>query len=109
ADLRRHEPDPTGRDREEPLVVTASNEIRMRFSPAPTGFLHSGSGRTALFNWLQARHTGGTFILRIEDTDVLRSTDESIEQIQVVMNWIGLDWDEGPFLQSARFDGYLAA
>jgi glutamyl-tRNA synthetase len=65
--------------------------------------------RTALFNWLQARHTGGTFILRIEDTDVARSTDESIEQIQQVMRWIGLDWDEGPYLQSHRFDEYLAS
>jgi glutamyl-tRNA synthetase len=85
------------------------SDIRLRFSPAPTGFLHIGSVRTALFNWLQARHTGGTFILRIEDTDVARSTDESIEQIQQVMRWIGLDWDEGPYLQSHRFDEYLAA
>jgi len=84
-------------------------EMRMRFSPAPTGFLHIGSVRTALFNWLQARHTGATFILRIEDTDVVRSTEESIEQIQIVLRWVGLDWDEGPFLQSLRFDGYLAA
>jgi glutamyl-tRNA synthetase len=86
-----------------------STDIRLRFSPAPTGFLHIGSVRTALFNWLQARHTGGTFILRIEDTDVVRSTEESIEQIKHVMDWIGLDWDEGPYLQSARFDGYLDA
>lgn len=85
------------------------SEIRLRFSPAPTGFLHIGSAHTALFNWLQARHTGGTFILRIEDTDVARSTDESIEQIQQVLRWLGLDWDEGPYLQSQRFDGYLAA
>jgi glutamyl-tRNA synthetase len=89
--------------------VTTNPEIRMRFSPAPTGFLHIGSVRTALFNWLQARHTGGTFILRIEDTDVARSTQESVEQIQVVMRWVGLDWDDGPYLQSARFDDYLAA
>ncbi len=65
--------------------------------------------RTALYNWLQARHVGGTFILRIEDTDVARSTQESVDQIQLVMRWLGLDWDEGPFLQSARFDAYLAA
>jgi glutamyl-tRNA synthetase len=84
-------------------------DIRLRFSPAPTGFLHIGSAHTALFNWLQARHSGGTFILRIEDTDVARSTDESIEQIQQVLRWAGLDWDEGPFLQSHRFDAYLAA
>ena len=85
------------------------SDIRLRFSPAPTGFLHIGSAHTALFNWLQARHAEGTFILRIEDTDVTRSTDESIDQIQQVMRWIGLDWDEGPFLQSHRFDEYLAA
>ncbi len=82
---------------------------RLRFSPAPTGFLHIGSVRTALYNWLYARHVGGTFILRIEDTDVARSTQESVDQIQHVMRWLGLDWDEGPFLQSARFDAYLAA
>jgi glutamyl-tRNA synthetase len=82
---------------------------RLRFSPAPTGFLHIGSVRTALYNWLYARHTGGTFILRIEDTDVARSTQESIDQIQQVLRWVGLDWDEGPHLQSRRFDDYLAA
>ena len=93
------------------LVMSSSThaEIRLRFSPAPTGFLHIGNVRTALFNWLQARHIGGTFILRIEDTDVARSTEESIEQIQQVLRWVGLDWDEGPYLQSARFDDYLAA
>jgi glutamyl-tRNA synthetase len=83
--------------------------IRLRFSPAPTGFLHIGSVRTALYNWLHARHVEGTFILRIEDTDVARSTQESIDQIQLVLRWLGLDWDEGPYLQSARFDTYLAA
>ena len=62
-----------------------------------------------MFNWLYARHTGGTFILRIEDTDVVRSTTEAVEQIQVVIRWLGLDWDEGPILQSARFDRYLEA
>ncbi len=85
------------------------NDVRLRFSPAPTGDMHIGNMRTALYNWLQARHTGGTFILRIEDTDVARSTDESIEQIQHVLRWAGLDWDEGPYLQSARFDQYLRA
>src|SRR5258708_4894796 len=85
------------------------SQARLRFSPAPTGFLHIGSVRTALYNWLYARHVGGTFILRIEDTDVARSTQESVDQIQQVMRWMGLDWDEGPFLQSARFDTYLAA
>jgi glutamyl-tRNA synthetase len=71
--------------------------------------MHVGNARTALFNWLYARHTGGTFILRIEDTDVARSTTEAVEQIQVVLRWLGLDWDEGPVLQSYRFDDYLAA
>jgi glutamyl-tRNA synthetase len=82
---------------------------RVRFSPAPTGFLHIGNARTVLFNWLFARHTDSTFILRIEDTDVARSTQEAIDQIQAVMHWLGLEWDEGPILQSTRFDLYLAA
>lgn len=85
------------------------NQIRLRFSPAPTGYMHIGNMRAALYNWLFARHTGGTFILRIEDTDVARSTSESVQQIQEVLRWAGLEWDEGPYLQSARFDGYLAA
>jgi len=85
------------------------SNARLRFSPAPTGFLHIGSVRTALYNWLHARHVGGTFILRIEDTDVARSTQESVDQIQQVMHWLGLEWDEGPYLQSTRFDTYLTA
>ncbi|HUI50017.1 MAG TPA: glutamate--tRNA ligase [Acidimicrobiia bacterium] len=85
------------------------SQVRLRFSPAPTGFLHIGSVRTALYNWLHARHVGGTFVLRIEDTDVARSTQESVDQIQSVMHWLGLEWDEGPYLQSARFDAYLGA
>jgi glutamyl-tRNA synthetase len=85
------------------------SDVRLRFSPAPTGFLHIGSVRTALYNWFYARHVGGTFILRIEDTDVARSTQESVDQIQQVMRWLGLDWDEGPYLQSTRFDTYLDA
>ena len=85
------------------------SQARLRFSPAPTGFLHIGSVRTALYNWLYSRHVAGTFILRIEDTDVARSTQESVDQIQHVLRWLGLDWDEGPYLQSARFDAYLAA
>jgi glutamyl-tRNA synthetase len=83
--------------------------MRVRFSPAPTGMLHVGSARTALYNWLHARHSGGAFILRIEDTDIARSTQEAVEQIQYVLRWLGLDWDEGPVLQSHRFDMYLAA
>ena len=68
--------------------------IRVRFAPSPTGYLHVGSARTALFNWLFARHHGGTFILRIEDTDRERSTEDSIRQILEAMHWLGLDWDE---------------
>ncbi|MDQ6852510.1 MAG: glutamate--tRNA ligase [Actinomycetota bacterium] len=82
---------------------------RVRFSPAPTGSLHVGGARTALFNWLFARHHGGTFILRIEDTDVARSRPEWIAGIQDTLAWLGLDWDEGPILQSSRFDSYHAA
>ncbi|MBK8871424.1 MAG: glutamate--tRNA ligase [Elusimicrobia bacterium] len=70
--------------------------VRVRFAPSPTGFLHIGGARTALFNWLFARHTGGTFILRIEDTDETRSTQESVDAIFNGMKWLGLDWDEGP-------------
>jgi glutamyl-tRNA synthetase len=81
----------------------------VRFSPAPTGSLHVGSVRTALFNWLFARHHGGTFALRIEDTDVARSRAEWVEGIQDTLRWLGLDWDDGPVLQSTRFDVYLAA
>ncbi len=82
---------------------------RVRFAPAPTGFLHVGSVRTALFNWLYARHHAGTFVLRIEDTDAARSRGEWILGIQDTMRWLGLDWDEGPFLQSDRLDLYAAA
>jgi len=85
------------------------SQVRLRFSPAPTGSLHIGNVRTALYNWLHARHVGATFILRIEDTDVVRSTQESVDEIQYVLRWLGLDWDEGPYLQSARLDAYLAA
>jgi glutamyl-tRNA synthetase len=86
-----------------------SNGARVRFAPSPTGFLHVGSARTALFNWLYARHVGGTFVLRIEDTDVERSRQEWTEGIQTTLRWLGLDWDEGPYFQSARFDRHLEA
>ncbi|MFM7060718.1 MAG: glutamate--tRNA ligase [Actinomycetes bacterium] len=85
------------------------SEVRVRFSPAPTGFLHVGGARTALFNFLYARHHGGTFVLRIEDTDVARSRQEWVDGIQDTLHWLGLVWDEGPYLQSDRFDRYLAA
>jgi glutamyl-tRNA synthetase len=71
-------------------------KTRVRFAPSPTGFLHIGGARTALFNWLYARHTGGTFILRIEDTDVARNTQEAVSVILEGLRWLGLDWDEGP-------------
>ncbi len=80
--------------------------VRTRFAPSPTGVLHIGGARTALFNWLYARHNGGKFILRIEDTDQLRSTEESTNAILDAMKWLGLDWDEGPFFQTKRIDTY---
>ena len=82
------------------------SQVRVRFAPSPTGFLHIGGVRTALFNWLFARQQKGVFILRIEDTDQSRSTDESIQAILEGMSWTGLDWDEGPFRQTARIDLY---
>jgi glutamyl-tRNA synthetase len=81
---------------------------RVRFAPSPTGYLHVGGARTALFNWLFARHTGGTFILRIEDTDFERSSDAMVEGILEGLRWLGLDWDEGPFFQSQRLGLYKA-
>ena len=81
---------------------------RVRFAPSPTGYLHVGGARTALFNWLFARHTGGTFILRIEDTDFERSSEAMVEGIVEGMRWLGLDWNEGPFFQSKRLDLYTA-
>lgn len=79
-----------------------TEEVRVRFAPSPTGFLHIGGMRTALFNWLFARHFNGKFILRIEDTDRERSTEDSIQEIIESMQWLGLDWDEGPFRQTER-------
>ena len=76
--------------------------MRVRFAPSPTGALHIGGARTALYNWLLARHTGGTFVLRIEDTDRERSTPENVEQIIDALNWLELDWDEGPISQISR-------
>jgi len=91
-----------------------NKRIRVRFAPSPTGYLHIGGARTALFNWLYARHYGGTFILRIEDTDKLRSTPEAVNAILDGMQWLGLDWDEGPgkggeygpYFQMQRLDFY---
>jgi len=79
---------------------------RVRFAPSPTGYLHVGGARTALFNWLFARHTGGTLILRIEDTDFERSSEAMVDGILEGMSWLGLNWDEGPFYQSRRLELY---
>jgi len=80
--------------------------VRSRFAPSPTGYLHIGGARTALFAWAYARHHGGTFILRIEDTDVERSTPEAVQAILDGMRWLGLEYDEGPFYQMQRMDRY---
>ncbi|MDP6685822.1 MAG: glutamate--tRNA ligase family protein, partial [Candidatus Omnitrophota bacterium] len=80
--------------------------VRVRFAPSPTGNLHIGSARTALFNWLYARSQGGKFILRIEDTDKTRSNEEYLKEILSSLEWLGLEWDEGPYFQSKRQDIY---
>ena len=82
--------------------------VRTRFAPSPTGYLHIGGVRTALFSWLYARHHGGTFVLRVEDTDLQRSTPEAVQVILDGMQWLELGWDEGPFYQSRRMDRYAA-
>ena len=82
------------------------SDLRVRFAPSPTGFLHIGGARTALFNYLLARKEQGTFVLRIEDTDVERSTQESVDAILQAMDWLGLSYDEGPFYQSERYNLY---
>ncbi|MFH0772450.1 MAG: glutamate--tRNA ligase [Candidatus Omnitrophota bacterium] len=80
--------------------------VRVRFAPSPTGFLHIGSARTALFNWLFARHNNGIFILRVEDTDRERSKDEYLREIMSSLEWMGMNWDEGPYFQTKRLDIY---
>jgi glutamyl-tRNA synthetase len=80
-------------------------KTRVRFAPSPTGYLHTGGARTALFNWLYARHTGGTFILRIEDTDAARNSQEAVDVILNGLRWLGLDWDEGPLTGDATGPG----
>jgi glutamyl-tRNA synthetase len=85
-----------------------TQKIRTRIAPSPTGFLHLGTARTALFSWAFARHFGGEFVLRIEDTDVARSTQDSVDQILASMKWLGLDYDEGPIYQMQRLDRYRA-
>ena len=81
-------------------------KVRTRIAPSPTGFLHLGTARTALYSWAYARHFGGEFVLRIEDTDVARSTQDSVDQILASMHWLGLDCDEGPIYQMQRLDRY---
>jgi glutamyl-tRNA synthetase len=83
--------------------------VRTRIAPSPTGFLHLGTARTALYSWAYARHHGGQFVLRIEDTDVVRSTQDSVDQILASMRWLGLDFDEGPIYQMQRLARYQAA
>src|SRR5690349_7699335 len=90
------------RPRAEMTVVT-------RFAPSPTGFLHIGGARTALFNWLYSKHTGGKFLLRIEDTDRARSTKEAIDAIIEGLKWMGLQWDDDIVFQFARADRHRAA
>ena len=85
-----------------------TSPIRTRIAPSPTGFLHLGTARTALFSWAYARHHGGEFVLRIEDTDVARSTQDSVDQILASMKWLGLDYDEGPVYQMQRLERYHA-
>lgn len=85
-----------------------TSPIRTRIAPSPTGFLHLGTARTALYSWAYARHHGGQFVLRIEDTDVARSTQDSVEQILASMKWLGLEYDEGPIYQMQRLERYHA-
>src|SRR5690554_475254 len=95
-------------------MIVRNKEIRVRFAPSPTGYLHIGGARTALFNWLYAKHNNGTFVLRIEDTDRVRSTTDAVKAIFDGMKWLGLNWDEGPevggqygpYFQMQRIDTY---
>ena len=89
-------------------MTSTFDKVRTRIAPSPTGFLHLGTARTALYSWAYARHHGGEFVLRIEDTDVARSTQDSVDQIIAAMNWLGLDYDEGPIYQMQRLDRYAA-
>ncbi len=89
--------------------MSAAQKPRVRFAPSPTGYLHVGGARTALFNWLFAKHEGGTLLLRVEDTDVERNKPELVDGILVALKWLGIEWDEGPFFQSQRGEMYRAA
>jgi glutamyl-tRNA synthetase len=87
-------------------LASPDTKVRVRFAPSPTGYPHLGNIRTALFNWLFARHNNGTFILRIEDTDVARRVEGAVDMILASLRWLGLDWDEGPYFQSERLKHY---
>src|SRR5262245_7411262 len=90
-----------------PITMSSSDpSVRVRFAPSPTGALHIGGARTALYNWLTARHRGGEMVLRIEDTDRERSTPENVEQILDALRWLELDWDEGPVSQAGRAESH---
>lgn len=91
------------------MIENSQNQIRLRFAPSPTGFLHVGGARTALYNWLYARKHSGVFVLRIEDTDVQRSSQEMVDVILNSLKWLGLNWDEGPFYQTERLELYREA
>ena len=86
-----------------------NKEIIVRFAPSPTGYLHIGGARTAIFNWLFIKRVGGKLILRIEDTDAERSTTQSVQGIIDSLKWLGITWDEGPYFQSRFIDDHLAA
>src|SRR5439155_11157193 len=98
-------------------MTSVSPKVRVRFAPAPSGSLHVGNARTALFNWLFARHHGGAFVLRIEDTDRSRVSDEYIDRVMEILRWLGLGWDEGPdaggpyapYRQTERLERYAEA
>ena len=96
-------------DQGEGTTMASSGKPRVRFAPSPTGYLHVGGARTALFNWLFARHEGGTLLLRIEDTDVERNRPELVDGILEGLRWLGIEWDEGPYFQSQRLEMYRGA
>src|SRR3954453_20201807 len=99
---------PMSMARECTLAAVPDGDLRFRFAPPPTGALHIGGARTALYNWLLARGRGGTLVLRIEDTDRERSTPENVQQILDALQWLELDWDEGPLSQAERADRHQA-
>ena len=89
-----------------PFDLDPNVKVRTRFAPSPTGYLHVGGARTALYSWLYAKHNHGEFVLRIEDTDLERSTPEATQAILEAMEWLDLSWEHGPYYQTKRFDRY---